>query len=124
MKAQKGVFLSSLIVIFGLAISFATVFLILDQDFRNSLGYLPGWFSIFLIVFLLARWIALYAIWDLRRWGVYVLLLLECLEPTMGLFVFTGVLTLPLRAFVAVPSFLVVLAIWFLALRPKWQLFK
>ncbi len=122
MKAQKGRFLSGLILIFGLAITFATVFLILDQGFRNSLGHLPGWFSLFLIVFLLARLAALYAIWDLRRWGVYVLLLLECVEVSMGLFVFTDVLTLSLRL-LALPLFLVLLLIWFHALRPKWHLF-
>lgn len=113
-------FLSILIVANGFAISVATVLLVLDQDVRNSLGYFPAWFSPFLIVFLFARLIALYAIWNLRRWGVYAFLLLESLEVAMGLFVFTGVLTLPLRV-MAVPSFLFLLIIWFLALRPKWH---
>ncbi len=116
-------FLPSLIVINALAISVATIFLVLDQGLRNSLGYVPGWFNPFLIIFLLARLIALYAIWNSRRWGVYVFLLLECLEVAMGLFVFTDILTFPLRAFMAVPSFLVLLAIWLLALRPKWRQF-
>ncbi len=116
-------FLSSLIVINGFAISVATAFLVLDQDFRRSLGYVPSWFGPFLIVFLLARLIALYAIWNLRRWGLYAFLCLECLEVSMGLFVFTGVLTFPARA-LAVPSFLLFLGIWYLAVRPKWQLFR
>ena len=113
-------FLPILIVINGFAISVATIFLILDNAFRNSLGHFPAWFSLFLVVFLAARLIALYEIWNLRRWGVYAYLLLECLEVGMGLFVFTDVLTLPLRA-MAVPSFLLFLGIWFLALRPKWS---
>ena len=52
------------------------------------------------------------------------MLLLEWVEVAMGLFVFTGVLTLPIRALMVVPMFLVVLAIWYLALRPRWQAFK
>ncbi len=124
MKAQKGLFLSSLIVVFGLAISIATVFLLLDQDIRNSLGDFPGWFSSYLLISLLGRLGALYVIWNLRRWGVYLLLFFECLEISMGLFVFTGVFTIPMRAFVGVPLFLAVLLIWFLALRPKWQLYQ
>ncbi len=117
-------FLSSLIVINALAISVATVFLVLDQGFRNSLGYFPGWISPFLIVFLLARLVALYTIWKFKRWGLYAFLLLECLEVGMGLFVFTSILTLPQRAFLAVPSFLLLLVIWLLALRPKWRQFS
>ncbi len=124
MKPQKGLFLSSLIIIFGLAISLASIFLILNQDFLNSLGNLPGWFRPYVLLLLIGRLIALYAVWKLRRWGIYVLLLCECVEVSMGLFVFTGVLTLPLRALVAVPSFLVLLVIWYLALKPKWHLFK
>jgi hypothetical protein len=123
MKAQKGTFLTSLIVIFGIAITFASVILLFDQGARQSLGNLPGWFNLFVIGLLVGRWIALYAIWDLRRWGVYVLLVLEIMEISFGLFVYAGDMPLPARIFVGVPMFLAVLVIWYLALRPKWQLF-
>lgn len=97
--------------------------LVFDRDIERALGYFPDWFNLFLVAFLLARLTALSLIWNLRRWGVYLFFLLECMEVAMGLFVFTSVLTFPLRVILAVPSFLILLAIWFLALKPKWQAF-
>jgi hypothetical protein len=41
----------------------------------------------------------------------------------MGLFVLTSVFPSPVRALVGVPSFLILLGIYVLALKPKWQLF-
>ena len=122
-RGSRGSFLSVLIVAFASAISLATAGLLFSRDLRGALGYLPGWFDPFLVVFLLARLITLGLIWNLRRWGVVLFLLLECLEVAMGLFVFTSVLTFPLRALIALPSFAVLLVIWFLALRPKWRAF-
>jgi hypothetical protein len=123
MEAQRGKFLTGLIIVFALAITLATLALIFIRDLQRALGSFPDWFNLFLVAFLLARLIALYMIWNLKRWGVYALFLLECLEVAMGLFVFTTAFTFPIRMIVAVPSFLVLLAIWFLALRPSWQLF-
>ncbi len=114
--------MSGLIMVFGLAVTFATVFLILDPGVLKSFGTVPGWFNAFLIVLLVGRWIALYAMWSFKRWGVFLLLLLECAELSYGLFIFTGVLTLPVRL-LALLLFLVILAVWFLAIRPKWRLF-
>ena len=121
MKAKRGRSLSGLILLNGLAISFATLALVFSQDIERALGYFPSWFNPFLIVFLIARLIALSAIWNMKRWGVYGFFLLECIEVAMGLFVFTSVLTFPLRFLVAVPSFLILLGIWYLALRAKWR---
>ncbi len=84
---------------------------------------MPGWFDPDVVMLLLARLIALALIWNLRRWGVILFLAAECMEVGMGLFVFTAVLTFPLRAIVALPTFFVLLAIWFVALRSKWQAF-
>ncbi|MGE5221807.1 MAG: hypothetical protein ACM3PY_05180 [Omnitrophica WOR_2 bacterium] len=123
MQAQRGKFLSGLILVFGLAITLATLALIFIQDLVRALGSFPDWFNLFLVAFLLARLIALYMIWNFKRWGVYALFLLECLEVAMGLFVFTTAFPFPIRFIVAIPSFLILIAIWFLALRPKWQLF-
>lgn len=122
-QPQRGKFLSGLILIFALAISVATLGLIFVPAVVRALGSLPDWFNPFLVVFLVARLIALAAVWKMRRWGVYALFLLECVEVAMGLFVFTLVLTFPLRLAGAVPSFLILLAIWFLALRRKWPEF-
>ncbi len=121
MHTQRGKFLSALILLNGSAITLATMALVISADMRRALGYLPDWFSPFLVIFLLARLAALFAIWGLKRWGVLAFLLLECSEVAMGLFVFSGVLTFPLRALLAVPSFLALAAVWFLALRPRWQ---
>lgn len=126
MQAQRGGFLSGLILINGLAISFATLVLMFSGDIKNALGTFPSWFNPFLVVFLIARLIALSAIWNMKRWGVYSFFLLECLEVAMGLFVFTSVLTFltfPLRFLVVVLSFLILLGIWYLALRAKWRAF-
>lgn len=126
MQAQRGGFLSGLIWINGLAISFATLVLMFSRDIKNALGSFPSWFNPFLAVFLIARLIALSAIWNMKRWGVYCFFLLECLEVVMGLFVFTSVLTFltfPLRFLVVVLSFLILLGIWYLALRAKWRAF-
>lgn len=123
MQAQRGKFLSGLIVAFAAAISVVTLALIFDQALVTALGSLPDWFNPFLVAFLIARLAALSAIWNLKRWGVYAFFGLECLEVALGLFVFTAVLTFPLRLIVALPSFFVLLAIWFVALRRKWPVF-
>ncbi len=123
MQAPRGKFLSGLIVLNASAISLVTLELVFSRDIERALGYFPDWFNAFLIVFLLARLITLSAIWNLRRWGVYLFFLFECMEVAMGLFIFTSVLTFPLRFILAVPSFLILLTIWFLVLRPKWPAF-
>ncbi len=122
MKTDRGLFLSILIIIFGLAVSAASILLIADTDIRQYLGTLPGWFSLFVAGLLVARLAALYGIWNFKRIGVYALLVLECIEVGMGVFVFTGVLTLAQRA-LASPAILILAGIWFLALRPKWKMF-
>jgi hypothetical protein len=119
----RGKFLSVLIVANASALLLATAGLLFSRDLRGVLGFLPGWFDPFLVVLLLARLIALGLIWNLRRSGVVLYLLLECLEVAMGLFVFTSVFTFPFRSILALPSFFVLLIIWFLALRSKWQEF-
>lgn len=124
MQAQRGTFLSILLGVTAIAISLATMALVVDRDIQSNLGVLPDWFSPFVVVLALARLFALWGIWNLKRWGVYTFFLFECVEVSMGLFVFTSVLTFPVRALVAVPSFLVLLAIYLLALKPKWQLLK
>ncbi len=123
MDDRRGTYLTYLILIFAAAISFATLLLILSPSLERSLGYLPVWFDPFLMIFLLLRLIALFAIWNWRRWGVYAFFLLECLEVALGLFVFTGVFTFTVRFIVAVPSFLILLAIWYFALKAKWKQF-
>ena len=124
-RPPRGTFLSVLIVAMASAITMGSLALIVSRDLieRWGLGSFPDWFNPFVIVFVLARLVALAAIWNLRRWGVYLFFLLESAEVVMGLFVFTSVLTFPLRALIAVPTFLTVVAIWYLALRPKWQAF-
>ncbi len=122
-QPYRGMFLSTLTVIFAVAITFASVFLIFDQGFRHALGSLPGWFNLYVAGLLLARLFALYAIWVLKRWGVYALFALECVEIAGGLFVFTGVFSPTLRLSIGVPLFVVVLLIWYMALRTKWQQF-
>ncbi len=125
MQAPRGKFLSGLIVLNAIAITLASLGLVFGRDFiEKLLGAFPDWFTAFVVVFTLARLIALAAIWNLRRWGVYLFFLLECMEPVMGLFVFTSILTFPLRFFLAAPTLLIFLAIWYLALRPKWSAFK
>ncbi len=116
-------FLSVLIIANAAAISLATVGLLISRDLRGALGPLPGWFDPYVVALLLARLIALGSVWNLRRWGVVLFLAAECVEVGMGLFAFTAVLTFPLRALVALPALFVLLAIWFLALRSKWQAF-
>ncbi len=123
MKVQRGTFLSVLIVAFAAAISLVTVAFIFIPGIEVKLGSLPDWFNLFLVPFLLVRLVALYAIWKWKKWGVYLLLLMECTEVGLGLFVFTGVLTFAVRLAGALPSFLLLLAVWYLALKDKWQAF-
>ncbi|MGE5261832.1 MAG: hypothetical protein ACM3S0_00500 [Acidobacteriota bacterium] len=124
MQNQRGTFLSILLGVNATAIALVTIAFVVDRDIQNSLGIQQDWFSTFVVVLTLARLIALRAIWNLKRWGVYTYFLLECVEVGTGLFVFTSVWTFPVRALGAVPSFLVLLAIYVLALKPKWHLFK
>lgn len=122
-EAQRGRFLSILTVLNAVAITLATIVIVFSRDLRRALGYLPDWFIPFLVAFLLARLAALGAMWKMKRWGAYAFLALECAEVAMGLFVFTAVLTYSVRALMAVPSFLILLGIWLLALTPKWRWF-
>ncbi len=124
MQTQRGTFLSILLGVNAAAITLASFALIADRDIQNIVGVIPDWFSPYVAGLLLARLFALWGIWNWRRWAVYLFFLLECVEVGMGLFVFTSFWIFPLRALVGVPSFLVLLAIYFLALKPKWQLFK
>lgn len=123
MYAKLGRFLSLLILIFAAAITLATLVLVFRRDIAGMLGNFPNWFNPFLVIFLLVRLIALFAIWNMKRWGVVAFLLLECLEVALGLFVFTSVFTFPFRFLVAIPTFLVIIAIWYLALKNKWKAF-
>ncbi len=122
-QPQRGKLLSGLILLNASAILVATLGLIFVPGIERALGSLPDWFNPFAAVLLAARLIALAAVWKMRRWGVYAFFLLECVEVAMGLFIFTLVLTFPLRLTIALPSFLILLAIWFLALRRKWPQF-
>ncbi len=123
MQAQRGTFLSILLVVNAAAISLASIALVADRDIPSSLGIQVEWFTPYVLGLLLARLVALWGIWTLNRWGVYTYLLLECVEVGMGLFVFTSFMTFPVRALIGIPSLLILLAIYFLALKPKWQLF-
>jgi hypothetical protein len=124
MQPKRGTFLSALIVLFAFAITLATLVLMTSPFVRDSLGSFPSWFNLYITALLVARLIALYGIWTFRRWGVYALLVLECVEVAVGNLVFTSVLTLPIRAAVGVPLLLVLVGIWYLALRPLWADFK
>ncbi len=123
MKPERGIVLSVLIAIYALAITIASVLLIFDQGIRDSLGSLPGWFNQYVAALLIGRLAALVAIWYFRRWGVFVLLLLECVEVGFGVFVFTEIFSFTSRVAIALPTFFILVLIWFLALRPKWQRF-
>ncbi len=124
MRGERGIFLSLLIGVNAIAISLAAIVLVVNRDIQSSLGIQQDWFGPFVIILTLTRLIALWGIWILRRWGVYAYFLLECVEVSMGLFVFTSVMTFPVRALVAIPSILVLFAIYFLALKPKWALLR
>src|SRR5262245_22087632 len=89
-QVPRGRFLSALILLMAFAITLASLGFIFGQGLieRAGLGTFPEWFTPFVVVFLLARLITLFAIWNFRRWGVYTFALLECLEVVMGLFVF------------------------------------
>lgn len=121
--AQRGKFLTGLIIFFGSAVFLASLVLVFDTSLKTSFGDLPAWFNSFVIALLLGRLIALAAIWNFRRWGVYLLFALECLELTMGLFVLSRALNFT-RFLIGVPSFVILIAIWILALRPKWPVFR
>ncbi len=127
MKSQKGLFLSLLIILFGVAFTAGTIFLLLDPGVLTALVTVPGWFSLYVVTLWVARMIALIAIWRQRRWGVYALFALVFVEVGMG-FSFTGFLSLPQREIISLTALIVIAVIiiaviWILALRPKWQLF-
>ena len=121
MRGQRGIFLSILLIVNAVAITLASIVLLFDRDIQNELGVLPNWFGAYVIGLLLARLFALWGIWNLRRWAVFVYFLLEVVEVAVGLFVFTAFLTSLMRFVIGVPSFLALIAIYILALRPKWQ---
>ncbi len=120
-RAERGTFLSVLVGVNAIAITLASIALVVDRDISSIIGGVPDWFNPYVFVLLLARLAALEQIWELKRWGVYAFLLLECVEVSMGLFVFTSFLTFPLRILIGLPAFLTLIAIYFLALKPKWQ---
>ncbi len=119
-RAERGTFLSVLLGVNAIAITLASIALAVDRDISSIIGVVPDWFSAYVFVLLLARLAALEQIWGLKRVGVYAYFLLECVEVSMGLFVFTSFLAFPLRILIGLPAFLILLAIYFLALKPKW----
>ncbi len=123
MQPQRGLFLTTVIAASALAITVGSLGLILSPGLRAWAGSLPGWFNLYVALLLIARLAALTAVWNWRRWGAYLYFLLGGVELAMGLFVFTGDLTLA-RVAVAVPLFALFLVIWYLALRGKWQAFR
>lgn len=125
MESKRGAFLPILLGVNATAITLASIALVVDhRDIQNFMGPLPDWFNLYVVGLLLARMIALWGIWNWRRWAVYTYFLLEGVEVGMGLFYFTAFLTFQVRALIGIPSFLILLAIYFLALKPRWQLFK
>ncbi len=122
-SVSRGKFLSALIILMAVAITTATLALIFVPGLLLLLGSFPVWFNLFLGLFLFARLIALAAIWNFKRWGVYAFGLLECVEVFMGLFVFASSFSFQLRLMTAPPSLLVILTVWYLALKPKWPAF-
>lgn len=124
MQPQRGLFLTAVIALSALAITAASLGLILSPELRVRLGFLPSWFNPYVALLLIGRLAALSGIWNWRRWGAYLFLLLEGVEVAMGLFVFTWFLTFALRLAVGLPSFAIVLAIWYLAIRRKWKAFR
>ncbi len=126
---RRGTFLSVLILAFGAAVSAATLAL-LFSSVKASLGVFPGWFNAFLLFLLLTRLAALYGIWRLKRLAVYLLAALELLEASVGLFVISASLTLTAslallqRAAGVILVLLVLAAVWFLAIRPRWKEFS
>jgi hypothetical protein len=59
MPAQRGKFLSTLIALNACGISFATLALAFSRDIERALGRFPDWFNSFMLIFLLARLVAL-----------------------------------------------------------------
>ncbi len=121
-RLARGPFLTALLLVMGAAMTLASLALIFIPALPRAFGSMPDWFNAFVAGLLLARLVALAAIWYFKRWGAYLLALLESLEMSMGLFVFTSVLTFPLRL-IGLVAFVLVIAVWVLALRPKWQAF-
>ncbi len=124
MNTQRGVLLSIWILVNALAILCVSLFLILVPGVRSLVGNLPGWFPFYVALLALGRFLALIGIWNFKRWGVYIFLLLGLVEVIVGIFVFTLVQTLGLRLGIALPAYLILLVIWILVSKPKWQLFR
>ncbi len=123
LSVRRGLFLSVLVPAFGAAILAASVALILNQGLGTSVGYRPSWFTIYVVALLVVRLGALFAIWNLRRLGVYSLLALEIVEVSMGVSVLASGLTYLQRLAAAVPAFLVLFVLWYIPLRARWHSF-
>jgi hypothetical protein len=123
---ERGKFLTWLILFMGAAITLASLACILGQSRIEAVGFgpFPNWFGLFVFVLLVGRLIALFAIWNFKRWGVYLFFLLECTEVAMGVFVFSPAMAFPLRLMMAMPMFLAVVVVWLLALRSRWYAFR
>ncbi len=123
LSARRGSFLSILVCAFGGAVFAASLVLVLDRNVSTLLSPLPRWFNGYVLALLVVRVAALVGVWNLKRLALYVLLAMEIVEITMGLFVFTSFLTFGQRLAFGAPAFLVLLGIWCIAVRPRWASF-
>ncbi len=122
-SAKRGTPLTLLILIMGSAFIIGSLVVFYLSRLESLRTVLPSWAGLYALILLVGRLVALAAIWNMKRWGVYTLLFFGCIEVSLGLFVFTSLLTFPLRALIAIPSLLVLIGIWYLVLRERWQAF-
>jgi hypothetical protein len=121
---DRGIFLSTLILLYAGAFVSVTVLLLLDQaEIQTLIGIFPVWFFPCVLSLDVARLIILTGLWQGRKWAIFPLFLCMGLEVFIGVFLVQTVFTFPVRLLLALGGWAVIGGLFAYALSQRWAYF-
>ena len=120
----RGIFLSTLILLYAGAFVSVTLLLILYQaEIQSLIGIFPIWFFPCVISLDVARLIILTGLWQGHKWAIFPLFLCMGLEVFIGVFLVQTVFTFSERLTLALGGWAVIGGLFAYALRQRWEYF-
>ncbi len=114
----RGAFLTVLIVISALSGLLSLVSSLGGNAAFMALGIsLPAWYPIYLFLLNIASFVALYGVWMLKKWGVYVL------ATTFVLTLLNTMVFFSSQGFSLQLGLVIIDGLWFWAIYRKWSVF-
>lgn len=114
----RGIFLSTLILLYAGVFVSVTILLLLDQaEIQSLIGIFPTWFFPCVLCLEVARLIILTGLWQERKCAIFPLFLCMGLEVFIGVFLVQTVFTFPVRLMLALGGWAVIGGLFVYALR-------